>query len=118
MCIRDSYLGLMGDAADGIPGIPKWGSKSASSLLARYLTIENIPSDNNLWDVKVRGAHTLSKNLEENRQNAYLYKQLATIKTDVEISDNISDLKWVGVIEKDFVKICDEFGLENLKSLI
>ncbi len=112
------YLGLMGDAADGIPGIPKWGSKSASSLLARYLTIENIPSDNNLWDVKVRGAHTLSKNLEENRQNAYLYKQLATIKTDVEISDNISDLKWVGVIEKDFVKICDEFGLENLKSLI
>ena len=55
---------------------------------------------------------------EENRQNAYLYKQLATIKTDVEISENISDLKWVGVIEKDFVTICDELGLENLKSLI
>ena len=81
-----------------------------------------------MWDVKVRGAHTLSKNLEENRQNAYLYKQLATIKTDVEISDNISDLKWVGVIEKDFVNIYGEAMIpgsyplikdkENLKSVL
>ena len=112
------YLGLMGDSADGIPGIPKWGSKSASALLSRYLTIENIPNNYVLWDVKVRGAETLSRNLEENRQMAYLYKQLATIKTDVVIDEEIADLSWEGIKTQDFIQICDELGLPNLKSLI
>jgi len=112
------YLGLMGDAADGIPGILKWGSKSASTLLSRYLKIENIPNNYALWDVKVRGAETLSRNLEESRQMAYLYKQLATIKTDVIINENISDLSWSGVNTEDFVQICDELGLLSLKSFI
>ena len=112
------YLGLMGDSADGIPGIPKWGSKSASALLSRYLTIENIPNNYVLWDVKVRGAETLSRNLEENRQMAYLYKQLATIKTDVAIDEEIADLSWEGIKTQDFIQICDELGLPNLKSLI
>ena len=112
------YLGLMGDAADGIPGILKWGSKSASTLLSRYLKIENIPNNYALWDVKVRGAETLSRNLEESRQMAYLYKQLATIKTDVIINENISDLSWSGVNTEDFVQICDELGLISLKSFI
>ena len=112
------YLGLMGDSADGIPGIPKWGSKSASVLLSRYLTIENIPNNYILWDVKVRGAETLSRNLEENRQMAYLYKQLATIKTDVVIDEEIADLSWKGIKTQDFIQICDELGLSNLKSFI
>lgn len=112
------YLGLMGDSADGIPGIPKWGSKSASVLLSRYLTIENIPNNYILWDVKVRGAETLSRNLEENRQMAYLYKQLATIKTDVVIDEEIADLSWEGIKTQDFIQICDELGLSNLKSFI
>ena len=112
------YLGLMGDSADGIPGIPKWGSKSASALLSRYLTIENIPNNYVLWDVKVRGAETLSRNLEENRQMAYLYKQLATIKTDVVIDEEIADLSWKGIKTQDFIQICDELGLSNLKSFI
>ena len=112
------YLGLMGDSADGIPGILKWGSKSASTLLSRYLKIENIPNNYALWDVKVRGAETLSRNLEESRQMAYLYKQLATIKTDVIINENISDLSWSGVNTEDFVQICDELGLLSLKSFI
>ena len=112
------YLGLMGDSADGIPGILKWGSKSASTLLSRYLKIENIPNNYALWDVKVRGAETLSRNLEESRQKAYLYKQLATIKTDVIINENISDLSWSGVNTEDFVQICDELGLLSLKSFI
>ena len=112
------YLGLMGDSADGIPGILKWRSKSASTLLSRYLKIENIPNNYALWDVKVRGAETLSRNLEESRQMAYLYKQLATIKTDVIINENISDLSWSGVNTEDFVQICDELGLLSLKSFI
>ncbi len=68
--------------------------------------------------MKVRGAETLSRNLEESRQMAYLYKQLATIKTDVIINENISDLSWSGVNTEDFVQICDELGLLSLKSFI
>jgi 5'-3' exonuclease len=108
------YLGLMGDVSDSIPGIPKWGSKSASTLLYRYETIENIPQNVNLWDVKVRGARGLSSSLETNRNEAYLYKNLATLRYDVSIVEDVDALEWLGADPILFPKLCNQLGLDRL----
>ena len=108
------YLGLMGDSSDGIPGIPKWGAKSSSTLLARYMHIEKIPSHHRFWDVSVRGASGLSKSLESNRDKADLYKKLATLKLDVPISQNVDDLNWTGADPEMFRQFCLELGMPNL----
>ena len=104
----------MGDSSDGIPGIPKWGAKSSSTLLARYMHIEKIPSDHRFWDVSVRGASGLSKSLESNRDKADLYKKLATLKLDVPISQNVDDLNWTGADPEMFRRFCLELGMPNL----
>ena len=108
------YLGLMGDTSDGIPGIPKWGAKSSSTLLARYSSIDQIPSDYRLWDVTVRSAASLSLSLEGHREDAALYKTLATLRLDVPISETVSDLEWKGAHPVMFPQLCTEIGMENL----
>lgn len=90
------YLALVGDAADGIPGIPKWGAKSAATLLSRYHHLEAIPTDVGAWDVQVRGAKTLSANLEAQRADAMLFRTLATLREDVGLTEKLSDLEWRG----------------------
>ena len=77
------YLGLVGDSADGIPGIPRWGAKSTAQVLERYRHIEQIPGDLADWTVTVRGAKSLAASLLENREAALLYRQLATLRLDV-----------------------------------
>ncbi len=90
------YLGLVGDSADGIPGIPGWGAKSAATVLARYPRLEEIPPDPGQWDVKVRGAARLSAALEERRDEALLFRRLATVRTDAPLFSDVEELRWRG----------------------
>jgi 5'-3' exonuclease len=103
------FLALVGDSADGIPGIARWGQKSASIVLTRYEHLEQIPSDPDEWEVKVRGATALSENLEANRSAALLYRQLATLRTDVPLAEGLPDLLWSGPGE-DLAPLCEELG--------
>ncbi len=90
------WLGLVGDSADGFPGIPRWGAKSAATVLARYERIDAIPDDESTWDVKVRGAAALAANLRDGRQDALLFRQLATLREDVPLEESFDDLRWRG----------------------
>lgn len=90
------WLALVGDTADGIPGIPGFGAKTAAALLSRYDTVEAIPPHSVHWDVKVRGAMRLAATLNERRDDAALYKHLATLVDDVPLSDSLDDLRWRG----------------------
>ena len=108
------YLALVGDAADGIPGIPRWGAKSASTVLARYGRLEDIPSDPSDWDVKVRGASSMSASLEERRVEADLYKRLAILRTDVPLKESLQDLEWRGAVESDYKTLCSDLGFNRL----
>lgn len=103
------YLALVGDTADGIPGIPRWGAKSAAQVLARYGHIENIPPIPTRWDMKVRGAKTLSANLEEMREEAALYRTLATLREDVPLGESLSDLQWTGP-RPELGAFCERIG--------
>jgi 5'-3' exonuclease len=90
------YLGLVGDDADGIPGIPRWGAKSTAAVLSRYGAIENIPDSADDWDVEVRGAATLAANLAARRDDAMLYRQLAVLREDVPLEEELDDLRYEG----------------------
>ena len=109
------YLALVGDAADGIPGITGWGAKSSSTLLARYVRIERIPPSPAAWKVKVRGAARLSANLEAARHEALLYRSLTTLRRDVPISHSLRDLEWKGVDRARFTDLCDQLGFGRIR---
>ena len=110
------YLALVGDAADGIPGIPRWGAKSVATMLSRYETIERIPPDPAEWDVKVRGAAAMSESLESRRDDAMLYKRLATLRLDVPIRETLDELRWRGARRDEYAALCDELGFGGLAS--
>ena len=110
------YLALVGDAADGIPGIPKWGSKTASTVLSRYEHIEEIPDTHLLWDAEVRGAKTVAENLVTHKTDALLYRDLATLRLDVPIVESIDDIKWIGADRSEYVELCNELGFDGLAS--
>ncbi|MBT3188811.1 MAG: flap endonuclease [Anaerolineae bacterium] len=109
------YLALVGDFADGIPGVPSWGAKSSAALLSKYKHIEAIPIELEDWDVKVRGARRLHENLTKYREKAFLYRRLATLRSDVPIAENLNELKWVEPRE-NFTEICQTLGAINLLS--
>lgn len=90
------YLALVGDAADGIPGVPRWGPKSAATLLGRWGTVEAIPADPARWEVKVRGAQGLADSLAEHRGVVGLYRTLATLRTDAPVPETVDELAWRG----------------------
>jgi 5'-3' exonuclease len=110
-------LALVGDAADGIPGVRRWGAKSASAVLSAYKTIDAIPPDPASWSVKPRGAVAISSSLEQSRSEAKLYKDLATLRFDVPIAESLDDLEWRGVVRDDYLTLCDELGFDRLKEL-
>lgn len=93
------WLALVGDTADGIPGLPGWGAKSASTVLACYGHLENIPDDPEAWDVTVRGGPRLAATLAEQRTDAELYRRLATLDLDAPVMDDVEDLRWTGPAE-------------------
>ena len=90
------YLALVGDDADGIPGLPRWGAKSAAAVLSTYGHVERIPDDAARWSVKVRGAAALAASLTEHRAEAELYRVLATLRTDVPLTESVDALEWRG----------------------
>lgn len=96
------WLALVGDTADGIPGVPGFGAKTAAALLSRYGTVEAIPLHSVHWDVKVRGAMRLAATLNERRDDAALYKHLATLVDDVPMSETLDDLRWQGAYRDRF----------------
>jgi len=112
-------LGLVGDDADGIPGIPGWGMKSAATLLAEYGTLENIPSDPNAWKVKVRGADKLALELHDHRTDANLYKLLAILRRDVPLTETIEDLRWRGPQDSSaLLALADKLGDKRMTERI
>lgn len=108
------YLALVGDAADGIPGIPKWGARSAAQLLAHYQHLENIPDDPADWQVKVRGGPALAASLAAHHEDAFLYRQLATLRLDAPIAEELTQLEWQGVRRQTFQELCAELGFDRL----
>ena len=108
------WLALVGDAADGIPGIPGWGEKSAGAVLARYGRLEAIPDDPGTWDVAVRGRDRLAGSLRERREEAALYRRLATLRTDVPLAEGLGDLEWRGARRGELEALCREIGAEGL----
>ena len=115
-CIPD-YLALVGDAADGIPGVPKWGAKTTAQVLTHYGALESIPDDAADWSVMVRGAKGAAQSLADHRAEAGLYKQLATLRLDVPLAEDLADLEWQGVRRGDYLALCDDLGFNNLKDL-
>ncbi|HEX4339702.1 MAG TPA: 5'-3' exonuclease H3TH domain-containing protein [Polyangiaceae bacterium] len=90
------YLALVGDTADGIPGIKGWGARSAAALLSVYGHVENIPENPTTWTVAVRGAARLAQSLNENRVAAKLYRELATLRLDAPLGVDVDGLAWHG----------------------
>jgi 5'-3' exonuclease len=90
------YLALVGDTADGFPGVPGWGEKAASTVLAVYPHLERIPISSASWGVPVRGAARLSSALEANRELALLFRRLATLRADVQVFADVDELRWRG----------------------
>jgi 5'-3' exonuclease len=90
------YLALVGDSADGFPGLPGWGAKSAAAVLAKFNHLESIPSDWREWDVSVASPKALSSTLVANRDQALLFRVLATLRTDIPVFDSVDQLEWKG----------------------
>jgi 5'-3' exonuclease len=112
------WLALVGDSADGFPGIPRWGAKSAAAVLAHYGHIESIPDDADAWDIKVRGAKALADNLRDQRGDALLFRVLATLRTDVPLSESLSDLEWKGARRAELEALCDELGFGDFAARV
>jgi 5'-3' exonuclease len=100
------YLALVGDSADGFPGLSGWGSKSAAAVLARWNRIEDVPADASDWDVSVRGAPKLAATLQADYARAVLFKDLATLRVERSLLDATEELHWLGPTEA-FAKVCD-----------
>jgi 5'-3' exonuclease len=90
------YLALVGDAADGYPGLPGWGAKSSAAVLARYGHLEAIPADWRTWSVNAASAGALAHTLARERDRALLFRDLATLRTNIPLFDSVDDLQWTG----------------------
>jgi 5'-3' exonuclease len=108
------WLALVGDSADGYPGIPRWGAKSAAAVLAVYEHIERIPAAAADWRVKVRGADSLAAALAAQRDDAILFRRLATLRTDVPLRESLADLRWSGPDEPALAGLAQRWGDSNL----
>ena len=100
------YLALVGDSADGYPGLAGWGAKSSATVLARYSHIEGIPASARDWDVPVRGAVRLAATLAENWELALLFRRIATVDVNAPVSTSVDELRWSGP-SADFTGVCE-----------
>jgi 5'-3' exonuclease len=90
------YLALVGDAADGYPGLPGWGAKSSAAVLAKFTHLESIPADYREWHVNAVNASGLAATLSREQQSALLFRTLATLRSDIVLFDNVDQLRWNG----------------------
>lgn len=104
---------LVGDSVDGMAGIPGWGAKSSTTLLASCKHIGNIPEDPEKWDVNVRGANRLAENLNENLDKAIFYRQLITLRKDVPLTEKLEDLEWQGA-DESLKDLCRELEDDSI----
>lgn len=114
------YLALVGDSADGYPGVPGWGAKSSSIVLARFKHLESIPSDPTKWKLSTISpgrAASLAENLMQHHEEALLFRKLATLREDVPLKENLNDLKWQGAYPR-LKKLCHELGDERIPERI
>ena len=107
------WLALVGDAADGFPGIPGWGAKSAAAVLARFRHLDAIPDDPAQLGLSPGRAARLAESLAAHRDEAMLYRRLATLCEDVPLGESLADLEWRGPAP-DFAAVCRELGVEDL----
>ena len=94
------YLALVGDSADGYPGLKGWGAKSTAAVLSRFGRLENIPSDWREWRVNAASPAALAQTLARDRDNAFLFRTLATLRTDAPVFDDVEELRWAGPTER------------------
>ena len=108
------YLALVGDSSDGYPGLPRWGAKSTALVLGRYGHIEAIPPRASDWDVRVADALALAATLRERMSEALLYRELATLRTDVPLAESLDDLRWKGAPRAEFEALVERLGAPHL----
>ena len=108
------YLALVGDTADGIPGVAGWGAKSTATVLAHYTHLEKIPDDVDDWEVTPRGAKRLAENLTAARDDVGLYKRLATLRTDVPLEGDLEGIRWRGADREALRRFCESIGDQRL----
>ena len=104
------WLALVGDDADGIPGVPRWGARSAAIVLAQYGNLDAIPDDASRWSVSVRGAAALADSLRHHRVEVSLYRRLATLREDAPLAETVDDLQWRGARRDELHAFCAEIG--------
>ena len=107
------WLALVGDAADGYPGIPAWGAKSAAAVLSRFDHLESIPEDARRFGLPPGRASRLAGSLAAHRQEALLYRRLARLRDDVPLQEGLADLEWLGA-RADLEELCRELGDEEI----
>jgi 5'-3' exonuclease len=107
------YLGLVGDAADGFPGLPGWGAKSSAAVLGRYRHLEEIPHDADWWQVNVRSARRLAETLVSHWELALRFRDLATLRTDAPVFESVDELRWLGP-RPEFAEVCAQLGTEEV----
>lgn len=112
------YLALVGDSADGYPGLPGWGSKSAAAVLARFGHLEAIPDSPLEWDVPLRNAVRLAATLKQQRADALLFRRLAILNRDAAIAGDLDSLAWRGVPREEFLALCDELGFDRIRERV
>jgi 5'-3' exonuclease len=111
------YLALVGDDADGFPGIRGFGAKTAATVLARYGHIEDIPLRGSEWDVSVRGAERLATTLAEQMDHALLFRRLATLDGNAPVNKRVEELEWSGPAE-GFGEVCARLDAEGLRARV
>jgi len=111
------YLALVGDSSDGYPGLPGWGAKSAAAVLAHYGTIEQIPDAPGQWEVSVRGGPALAATLAARRDDAMLFKDLATLRVDRRLLGEVEELRWLGPTP-EFEEVCRRIDAGGLWSRV
>ncbi|CAA9226402.1 MAG: DNA polymerase I 5'-3' exonuclease domain [uncultured Acidimicrobiales bacterium] len=107
------YLALVGDSADGFPGLPGWGAKSAAAVLARYHHLEDIPDAPGRWDVTVRGGAKLAATLAANRELALLFRDIATLRIDRSLVPSVDSIRWQGPTD-GFAELCERIDANQL----
>ena len=107
------WLALVGDTADGYPGISGWGEKSTSAVISKYKHLEAIPEDHRKWGLSAGRALRLAENLRSQWEDALLFRRLATLRTDVPLEQNLRDLHWRGA-RKRLKRLCKELGANRL----